>query len=94
VKVTKAGLVAMLLEAGEENAAVLLARSTLADELDTETDLDVLLTFGLDREQLGEVVQMAIGAIEAEDVNTRRRRDAMDKAISRRWADLVDRWTS
>jgi hypothetical protein len=94
VKVTKAGVVAMLLEAGEENAAVLLARSTLADELDTETDLDVLLTFGLDREQLGEVVQMAIGAIEAEDVNTRRRRDAMDKAISRRWADLVDRWTS
>lgn len=94
MKVTKAGLVAMLLEAGEENAAVLLARSTLADELDTETDLDVLLTFGLDREQLGEVVQMAIGAIEAEDVNTRRRRDAMDKAISRRWADLVDRWTS
>lgn len=84
----------MLLEAGEENAAVLLARSTLADELDTETDLDVLLTFGLDREQLGEVVRMAIGAIEAEDVNTRRRRDAMDKAISRRWADLVDRWTS
>lgn len=94
MKVTKAGLVAMLLEAGEENAAVLLARSTLADELDTETDLEVLLTFGLDREQLGEVVQMAIGAIEAEDVNTRRRRDAMDEAISRRWADLVDRWTS
>lgn len=94
MKVAKASLVAMLLEAGEENAAVLLARSTLADELDTNTDLDVLLTFGLEREQLDEVAQMTIGAIEPEDVNTRRRRDAMDKAISRRWANLVDRWIS
>lgn len=35
---------------------------------------------------------MTIGEIEPEDVTTRRRRDEMDKAISRRWADLVDRW--
>lgn len=82
----------MLLEAGEENAAVLLARSTLPDELDTESDLDVLLSFGLERDQVDEVASMAIGEIEPEDVNTRRRRDEMDKAISRRWADLVDRW--
>ncbi|EHB55002.1 SMC-like protein Sph4 [Mycolicibacterium rhodesiae JS60] len=92
MKVVKAGLVAMLLEAGEENAAVLLARSTLPDELDTDTDLDILLTFGLEREQLDEVARMTIGAIEPEDVNTRRRHDELDKAISRRWADLVDRW--
>jgi hypothetical protein len=92
VKVEKANLVAMLLEVGEENAAVLLARSTLPDELDTETDLDVLLTFGLEREQVDEVALLTIGEIEPDDVNTRRRRDEMDKAISRRWADLVDRW--
>jgi hypothetical protein len=92
VKVAKASLVAMLLEAAEENAAVLLARSTLPDELDTDTDLDVLLTFGLEREQVDEVARMTIGEIDPEDVNTRRRRDEMDKAISRRWADLVDRW--
>ena len=94
MKVAKTSLVAMLLEVGEENAAVLLARSTLPDELDTETDLDVLLTFGLDRDQPDEVARLTIGEIEPEDVNTRRRRDAMDKAISRRWADLVDRWTT
>lgn len=82
----------MLLEAGEENAAVLLARSTLPDELDTDTDLDVLLTFGLDRDQLDEIARITIGGIEPDDVNTRRRRDLMDKTISRRWADLVDRW--
>ena len=92
MKVAKASLVAMLLEAGEENAAVLLARSMLPDELDTDTDLDVLVTFGLDREQVDEVARMTIGEIEPEDVSTRRRRDDMDKAISRRWADLVDRW--
>lgn len=92
MKVAKASLVAMLLEAGEENPAVLLARSTLPDELDTDTDLDVLLTFGLEREQVDEVARMTIGEIEPEDVNTRRRRDEMDKAISRRWARLVDRW--
>ncbi len=94
MKVAKTSLVAMLLEVGEENAAVLLARSTLPDELDTETDLDILLSFGLDRDQLDEVARLTIGGIEPEDVNTRRRRDAMDKAISRRWADLVDRWVT
>ncbi|KAA0100537.1 hypothetical protein [Mycolicibacterium sp. P1-5] len=92
MKVAKASLVAMLLEAGEENAAVLLARSTLPDELDTDTDLDVLLTFGLESEQVDEMAQMAVGGIEPDDVHTRRRRDLMDKTISRRWADLVDRW--
>jgi hypothetical protein len=92
VKVAKTSLVAMLLEVGEEYAAVLLARSTLPDELDTDTDLEVLLTFGLEREQVDEMARLTIGGIEPEDVNTRRRRDEMDKAISRRWADLVDRW--
>lgn len=94
MKVEKAGLVAMLLEAGEENAAVLLARSTLPDELDTTRDLDALLAFGLERDQLDAVTRLAVGTIEADDVNTRRRRDELQKTISRRWAELVDRWQS
>lgn len=84
----------MLLEAGEENAAVLLARSTLPDELDTEHDFDALVAFGLDRDQVEEVGRMTVGAIEPDDVNTRRRRGELEKAISRRWADLVDHWVS
>jgi len=84
----------MLLEAGEENAAVLLARSLLPDEVDTEQDLDALVTFGLERDQVEEVARLAIGAIEADDGTIRRRRDEMEKTISRRWADLVDHWTS
>jgi hypothetical protein len=93
VKVEKASLVAMLLEVGEENPAVLLARSDLPEEIDTDHDLDALLTFGLERDQLQEVARLAVGAIEPDDVNTRRRRGQLEKTISRRWADLVDQWS-
>ncbi len=82
----------MLLEVGEENAAVLLARSGLPDEIDLHGDLDALVAFGLDREQVEEVVQLTIGTVEPDDVNTRRRSGELEKTISRRWADLVDRW--
>jgi hypothetical protein len=92
VKVAKSGLVAMLLEVGEENAAVLLARSQLPDEIDTDHDLDALVTFGLQREQIAEVARLAVGALEPDDVTTRRRRGDLEKTISRRWADLVDQW--
>lgn len=87
-------MVAMLLEAGEENAAVLLARSTLPEKLDTERDFGILLTFGLDRDHLDQMVKMTIGIIEPDDVNTRRRRDVLEKTVSRRWADLVELWVS
>jgi hypothetical protein len=94
VKVEKSSLVAMLLEVGEENAAVLLARSQLPDQIDTDHDLDTLVTFGLDRDQIAEVARLAIGAIEPDDANTRRQRGELEKTISRRWADLVDQWLS
>jgi len=82
VKVEKSGLVAVLLEVGEENAAVLLARSELADEIDTAHDLDALLMFGLEREQVEEVARLAISAIEPDDVNTRRRRDEREDHLA------------
>jgi hypothetical protein len=94
VKVEKSSLVAMLLEVGEENAAVLLARSQLPDEVDTDHDLDTLATFGLERDQIAEVALLAVGAIEPDDVTTRRRRGELERTISRRWADLVEQWMS
>ncbi|HYB82469.1 MAG TPA: hypothetical protein VED43_12645 [Mycobacterium sp.] len=94
MKVERSSLVALLLEVGEENAAVLLARSSLPDELDTDNDLEVLLEFGLEREQVDELARSAIGETRPDDVKTRRRRDEMEKTISRRWADLVDQWLS
>ncbi len=92
MKVGKSNLVAILLEVGEENAAVLLARSGLPDEIDLHIDLDALVAFGLDREQVEEVAQLTIGTVEPDDVNTSRGRGELEKTISRRWADLVDRW--
>jgi len=92
VKVGKSNLVAILLEVGEENAAVLLARSGLPDEIDLHSDLEALVAFGLDREQVEEVARLTIGIVEPDDVNTRRRRGELEKTISRQWADLVDHW--
>ncbi|MFZ0229689.1 MAG: hypothetical protein WA488_29650 [Mycobacterium sp.] len=92
MNVSKSNLVAILLEVGEENAAVLLARSELPDEIDLDSDLDALMAFGLDREQVDAVARLTIGTVEPDDVNTRRRRGELEKTISRRWADLVDQW--
>lgn len=92
MRVEKFSLVAMLLEVGEENAAVLLARSGLPDEIDTDHDLEALVDFGLEPDQIAEVARLAVGGIEPDDVNTRRRRGELEKTISRRWADLVDQW--
>ncbi len=94
MKVAKAAVVAMLLEVGEENAAVLLARSELADEIDTERDLDTLTQFGLEHDQVEEVARLVIGGIAPDDVHTRRRSGELAKTISRRWADLVDDWST
>jgi hypothetical protein len=92
VNVGKSNLVAILLEVGEENAAVLLARSDSPDEIDLQRDLNFLMTLGLDRDQVDEVAQLTIGDIESDDENGRRQRGEMETTISRRWADLVDQW--
>ncbi len=78
----------MLLEVGEENAAVLLARSDLPDEIDLQRNRDSLLAFGLDRDQVDEVARLTIGDVGS----NRRQRDEMETTISRRCADLVDQW--
>jgi hypothetical protein len=92
VNVSKSNLVAMLLEVGEENAAVLLARSDLPDKIDLQRDLDFLMALGLDRDQVDEVAQLTIGGVDSDDENGRRQRGEMETTISRRWADLVDQW--
>jgi hypothetical protein len=92
VKVNKPNLVAMLLEVGEENAAVLLARSDLPDEIDLERDLDSLAAFGLERDQMDEVAQLTIGGAESDDDDGRRQRGEMEMTLSRRCAALVDQW--
>lgn len=92
MNVGKSNLVAMLLEVGEENAAVLLARSDLPDEIDLRSEFDSLLALGLDRDQIDEVSRLTIGGIGTDEQSVRRQRSELETTISRRWADLVDQW--
>ncbi len=91
MKIGKSSLAAALLEIGEENAAVLLIRSPLPDQLDTERDLSALTHLGLDPETVEELVATAVGARGAADDGDG---EHLRHTISRRYADLVQQWVS
>lgn len=57
-------------------------------------DLVALVQFGLEPDQVDEVARLVVGAIETDDVSTRRRYGELAETISRRWAKLVEDWTS
>ena len=88
MKVDKSGLASVLLEVGEENAAVLLVRSSLPEELDTERDLPTLSQLGLDPEGVDELIAMCVerGATVSEDA------ERFEHISSQRYADLVQQW--
>ena len=88
VKIDKSGLASVLLEVGEDNAAVLLIRSPLPEELDTERDLDGLSRLGLDLEAVDELIAMAVERSEGEGGEGER----FQHTLSRRYADLVQHW--
>ena len=88
----RSSLCNLLLEDGDEDLAVLLARADLPDVLDTERDGPALAALGLDREGLDALLPaVAAGAVassaDAEDAAVRR-------TLSSRWADLVSTWTA
>jgi hypothetical protein len=90
VKIEKSSLAATLLEVGEDNAAVLLIRSPLPDLLDTDHDLAALSRLGLDVETVEELFATAVELrTPATDGGQHLR-----LTISRRCADLVQRWVS
>ena len=90
MKIEKSSLAATLLEIGEENAAVLLVRSPLPDQLDTERDLSALTQLGLDSETVDELIATAVGVCGADDDGG----EHLRQTISRRYADLVQQWVS
>ncbi|WP_101524699.1 hypothetical protein [Nocardioides houyundeii] len=88
---TKASLCGLLLEEGEEDLAVLLARSDLADQLDTVHDARALAAIGLGEEEL----RSLLPAIEADPdhvVLSHEEVAAIKHTLSDRWAFLVDVW--
>lgn len=88
MKIDKSSLASVLLEVGEENAAVLLVRSPLPEELDTERDLAVLSQLGLDPEAVDELIAMCVerSATVSQDG------EQFQHTLSHRYADLVQQW--
>ena len=89
MKIEKSSLAATLLEIGEDNAAVLLIRSPLPDQLDTEHDRAALIRLGLDADTVDELIAPVV-----EVHGTRDDAEHLSRTISRRYADLVEQWVS
>ncbi|GAA0248156.1 hypothetical protein [Cryptosporangium japonicum] len=90
MRVSKASLAGLLLEEGEEDLAVLLARSDLPDEIDVERDAPALTAIGLSGDELHALlptITAASAEAPASDMAD------LEQTISDRWAYLVDDWT-
>lgn len=91
MKVTKDGLVNILLDRGDEDTAVLIARSALPDELDLDQAADTLDGLGLGVEERAAIAErLHAGRHDPDD----ERSDSMRRTISNRWAELVTDWTA
>jgi hypothetical protein len=89
VELSKSSLCNMLLADGEEDLAVLLARSELPELLDSERDAPALAVIGLDHDDLVAMLPAVTGngrpSSSGEDA-------ALRRTISNRWAELVNQW--
>jgi hypothetical protein len=93
VELTRSSLCSVLLEEGEEDLAVLIARADLPEILDSERHAPALAALGLDEEELWTLLPAvrtdpnATGSLSDEE------RAQLNRTISDRWAHLVDFWT-
>ncbi|MFC5751273.1 hypothetical protein [Actinomadura rugatobispora] len=95
MRLGKLSLINLLMEEGEEDTAVLIARSALPDELDLERDAAALRALGLDADELLALLP-AVGGEAGHGPRRLSAEDgaALDRAISERWAGLVANWTA
>ncbi len=95
MRLSRSSLCNLLLEDGEEDLAVLLARADLPDVLDTERDAAALSALGLGEQDL----QALLPAVGSDPAGSSPAADAPGDAavrqtISSRWASLVSAWTA
>jgi hypothetical protein len=92
VQLSRSSLCNLLLEDGEEDLAVLVARADLPDVLDTGRDGTALAALGLGRDQLEALLPAvaADGEAPADDTGDA----AVRRTLSSRWARLVSSWTA
>lgn len=91
MRVSRSSLCNLLLEDGEEDLAVLVARADLPHVLDTDRDGAALTALGLGAEELAALLPArdAVEVASPDDV----RDAAVRRTISGRWAELVASWT-
>jgi len=94
MRLARSSLCAALLERGEDNLAVLVARSGLPEILDTEGDAPALAALGLAEEDLLDLLPAVRGDVDAAGAADGARPDQVSQTVSDRWARLVDNWTS
>ena len=95
MRVSKASLAGLLLEEGEEDLAVLVARSDLPEEIDVERDAGPLAAIGLSGDELHALLPTIAGTASGGPAGTESPNDMgqLEQTISDRWADLVTHWT-
>ena len=89
MRLSRSSLCGILLEEGEEDLAVLIARADLPEILDSDRDATALAALGLGSDDLAALLP----AVSGDPVTGRRERDELAQAVSERWAHLVSAWT-
>jgi hypothetical protein len=89
MRLSRSSLCSILLEEGEEDLAVLIARADLPEILDSDRDALALAGLGLGEDDLAALLP----AMSGEPLTGRRGRDELAQAVSDRWAHLVSAWT-
>ena len=90
MRLTRSSLCGLLLENGEEDLAVLIARADLPDILDSAEHARTLAELGLSREDLHALLPAVSGDPRAGGGD---KAELARRTVSDRWADLVSVWT-
>jgi hypothetical protein len=91
VQLTRSSLCSILLENGERDLAVLIARADLPEVLDSASHAPMLADLGLSEEDLQTLLPAVSGDLPAAGDNAEMTNRT--QTISDRWADLVSVWT-
>jgi hypothetical protein len=93
MRLARSSLCAILLEQGEENLAVLIARAGLPEILDSARDAPALAALGLAEENLLNLLPAVRGDLPMAVPAAAAEIDRLSRTVSDRWSDLVDIWT-
>ena len=89
MRLSRSSLCGVLLDEGEEDLAVLIARADLPEILDSVRDAPALAALGLGEDDLAALLP----AVSGDPVMARHGHDPLAQTISDRWAHLVSAWT-